>query len=84
MGDIDYMEIPTIIRGLHISNATMEDAVYLTEKLGKEISTEKIIVLISEGRKFYVVASIIKIMENDLDFGVLPIYSFLANKEADD
>ena len=42
---------------------------------------KKIIVLVSEGKKYYVVASIIKIMENDLDYGVLPIYAFLANKE---
>lgn len=38
-------------------------------------------VLISEGKRYYIVASIIKIMENDLDFGVLPIYAFLSNKE---
>ena len=81
IGDIDYIEIPAIMKELHIINATMEDVTYLTEKLGKDISIEKIIVLISEGRKYYIVASIIKIMENDLDFGVLPIYSFLTNKE---
>lgn len=81
VGDIDYIEIPTIMTELHISNATKEDVTYLSEKLGKDISTEKIIVLISEGRKYFIVASIIKMLENDLDFGVLPIYSFLTNKE---
>lgn len=81
VGAIDYIEIPTIMTELCISNATMEDVTYLTEKLGKNISTEKIIVLISEGRKYYIVASIIKILENDLDFVELPIYSFITNKE---
>lgn len=81
VGDIDYIEIPTIMTELHINNAEKEDVTYLSEKLGKDISSEKIIVLISEGRKYYIVASIIKMLENDLDFGVLPIYSFLTNKE---
>lgn len=81
LGDINYIEMPAIIHGLQIGDATTEDAAYLTEKLGKAIPIEKIIVFISEGRKYYVVASIIKIMENDLDFGVLPIHAFLANKD---
>lgn len=30
-----------------------------------------------DGRKYYIVASIIKIMENDLDFCELPIFPFI-------
>lgn len=65
---------------MQIDRATEADAVYLSQKLGKDIPVEKIVVLISEGRRYCIVASIIKIMENDLDYGVLPIYAFLANK----
>ena len=54
---------------------------YLSQKLGKDIPVKKIVVLISEGKRYYIVASIIEIMENDLDYGVLPIYAFLSNKE---
>ena len=38
-------------------------------------------VLVTEGQRYYVVASILEIMENDLEYGVLPIYAFLENKE---
>lgn len=81
LGDINYIEMPWLLRGLQIDEATEEDATYLSQKLDKDIPLEKIVVLVSEGKRYYVVASIIKIMENDLDYGVLPIYAFLANKE---
>lgn len=81
LGDIVYMEMPTVIQELQIINATAEDANYLTGKLGKAVSMEKIIIFISWGKKYYVVASIIKIMENDLDYGVLPIQTFLEYKK---
>lgn len=81
LGDISYIEIPWLFQGLQIDKATEKDVMYLSQKLGKDIPEKKIVVLVSEGRRYYVVASIIKIMENDLDYGVLPIYAFLANKE---
>ncbi len=81
LGDIVYMEMPAIIQELRIINATVEDVNYLTEKSGKTVSIEKIIIFISQGKKYYVVASIIKIMENDLDYGVLPIHTFLESKK---
>lgn len=67
--------------GLQIDKAAEEDRMYLSQKLGKDIPVKKIVVLISEGKRYYIVASIIEIMENDLDYGVLPIYAFLSNKE---
>ncbi len=81
LGDISYIEMPCLLQELQINDATEEDCIYLSRKLEKDIPMKKIIVLVSEGKKYYVVASIIKIMENDLDYGVLPIYAFLANKE---
>lgn len=80
LGNIMYIEMPCLFQGLQIDKATEEDAVYLSQKLDKDISVEKIVVLISEGKRYYVIASIIKIMENNLDYGVLPIRAFLANK----
>lgn len=81
LGDISYIEMPCILHGLQIDEPTKEDRVYLSQKLDKDIPIKKIVVLVSEGKRYYVVASIIKIMENDLDYGILPIYAFLANKE---
>lgn len=81
LGGIEYMEMPTNIQELEISNATVEDVDYISEKTGKAIAKEKIIVFISQGRKYYVVASIVKMMKNDLDYLLLPIYTFLEGKE---
>lgn len=81
LGDISYIEMPCILQGLQIEAATEEDVVYLSQKLSVDISVNNIVVLISEGKKYYVVASTIKIIENDLDYGVLPIYAFLANED---
>ncbi len=81
LGGIDYIEMPWLLCGLQIDKAAEEDKMYLSQKLGKDIPVKKIVVLVSEGKRYYIVASIIKIMENDLDFGVLPIYAFLSNKE---
>ncbi len=81
LGDIDYIEIPWIFYGLKIDQATEEDALYLCKRLAKDIPLEKIVVFITEERRYYVVASIIEILENDLDYGVLPIYAFLENRK---
>lgn len=75
------MEMPTNIQELEISNATSEDVAYIFEKTGKAIAIEKIIVFISQGRKYYVVASIVKIMKNDLVYLSLPIYTFFEGKK---
>ena len=66
---------------MQIEEGKEQDKIYLSQKLGKDIPVEKIIVLISESKRYYVVASIIEVWENNLDHGVLPIYAFLANKE---
>lgn len=81
LGGIVYMEMPTNIQELEISNATSEDVAYIFEKTGKAIAIEKIIVFISQGRKYYVVASIVKIMKNDLVYLSLPIYTFFEGKK---
>lgn len=81
LGDIYYIEMPCLLQGLQIKDATEENCIYLSQKLGKDIPMKKIIVLVSGGKRYYIVASIIKFMENDLDYGVLPIHAFLANKE---
>lgn len=81
LGDIKYIDIPCILPGLQIDKATEKDVMYLSQKLSKDIPMETIVVLVSEGKRYYVVASIIKIMKNDLDYGVLPIYAFLENND---
>ena len=81
-GDIKYIEIPWMFQGLQIVKGTEDDAIYLSQKIDEDILMKNIIVLLSGGKKYYVVASIFKVMENDLDYGVLPIHALLMNKES--
>lgn len=69
-GDVSYAEIPMEMKGVEILEATQEDIDYITQKIG--YTNKKVIVLISEKHKYFVVASIIKIIENDLSMFELP------------
>lgn len=80
-GDIDYIEMPCLLEGLQIDKATKEEQSYLCNKLDKDISKKRIIVLVSDGKRYYIVASIIKIMKNNLDYGDLPVNVFVTNDE---
>ncbi len=70
LGDINYIEVPCVLDGILIEKATEEERLNLSQKLGKDINAKKIVVFVSEGKKYYAVASIIKIMENDLDYAM--------------
>lgn len=76
IGAVEYLEIPFRFDGLRITEATKEDVDYICLKLGKNVPGEKVIVLNSENKKYYIVASVFKILENDLKGDVLPIYCF--------
>lgn len=79
--DITYIEMPSTLKDLRIEDGTQKDAIYLSNKLNKDVSLENIRVLISDGRRFYIVASIINITENMLPFMVLPFCTFMIDKE---
>ena len=81
-GAIKYIEIPEIMYGLEFEEAKDEDVLYLCEKIGKAVSHEDIKVLISGGRRFYVVAPIIEIMENTLELMELPFYTFIKGTDS--
>lgn len=74
IGAVEYLEIPFQFDGLRITEATKEDVDYICLKLGKSVPGERVIVLISENKKYYIVASVFKILENDLNEDELPIY----------
>ncbi len=74
IGAVDYLEIPFQFNGLRIKEATQEDVDYISLRLGKSVPEKEIIVLISENKKYYIVASVFKILENDLNEDVIPLY----------
>jgi len=55
------------MRGLDLAEATTEEIKNLSDLLGKEIQRSRVRVIISEGRRFPIVAASFKISENDGD-----------------
>ena len=76
-GDVIYMEIPSELNGIKFRRAIADDVSYINSKIEKEITQDKIVVIISEDKEYYIVASVISINENDLSFVELPIHCFL-------
>ena len=70
---VEYLELPFQFHGLRITEVTKEDVDYICMKLGKKVPEKEIIVLISENKKYYIVAFRYKILENDLNEDVIPI-----------
>ena len=68
--DVEYIEMPIEMDKIEILSVTQEDRDYIKQKFG---DTDKLItVLMSQNRKYYVVSSVIKIMENNLSMFELP------------
>lgn len=74
IGAVDYLELPCQFHGLRIKEATKGDVDYISSRLGKRVPEKKIIVLISENQKYYIVAPFYKILENNLKEDELPIH----------
>lgn len=71
-GDVIYIEIPTSMSDLTVRETTKEDDEYIRKKIGKVNNTQKITVLLCENRKYYIVSSVMMIMENSLSAFELP------------
>lgn len=70
--DVIYVELPRNILDLKIEDAKDDDILYIMDKINKPIKHENIIILSSNNRRYIVVASIMKIVENDLEIFELP------------
>jgi transcriptional regulator len=71
------MELPMILNGLTIEEPTEEDIEYLMkkvpQKIQKKIVAKNIRVFVSEEKRYFVVATLMKIMENDLGLFEVPL-----------
>lgn len=70
-GDVKYVEVPVILNGVEIVLPEKEDYEHLRERINN-LNDEEVTVLSSGGNKYYVVSSIFKIMENNLEMFELP------------
>ena len=69
-GDVLYVEMPVVMNEMEILKTTQEDIDYIVQKIGN--TNKKITVLKSGECKYFVVSSIMKIMENNLSMFELP------------
>jgi len=69
-GDVSYIEIPTKINEIEILQTSQADIDYIVQRIGNTNKT--ITVLLSDNRKYYVVSSVVKVLENVLDMFDLP------------
>ena len=69
---VEYVELPRFLPKMVVGKSNNTDLHYISSKLDKSIDLSKVFVLLSEQKRFYVVASIMKIDENEFDMFELP------------
>ena len=75
--DVIYSELPRYLYNLKIEETKSEDIIYLQERLNGPTKLGEVTVLSSNGKRYFVAASLIKIDENELDMFELPEESVL-------
>jgi hypothetical protein len=64
---VEYMAVPRVLRGLELASPSSDEIQYLESLLGRTVPTDGIKVLVSDGKRFSVVASSFSWSENDWD-----------------
>ncbi|WP_342562776.1 hypothetical protein NST84_24855 [Paenibacillus sp. FSL R7-0345] len=70
--DVTYIDLPRSLINLRIEEAEEGDVLYIRGKTGKDVEREKITVLSSDDKRYFVVAFRVKVDENELDMFELP------------
>lgn len=64
---VEYMAVPSVLRGFELSAPTSDEIRYLQVLLGRTIHPDNIKILASDGKRFPVVTSSFSLSENDWD-----------------
>ncbi len=64
---IEYLAAPRFLRGVEIAEPTNEELRQLEARLGKRLTESSIVILVSAGQRFPIVAASFKVEENELD-----------------
>src|ERR1044071_2056628 len=67
-GDVDYVELPTILFGLEVVTAGPEDYRKAEQVMDGPVAPERVFAIKSKGRRYLVVAGGMVIQENELMF----------------
>ena len=83
LGNVTYMELPWRMDGICFRKPNSKDVEYLNTRIDDRVTEDEIIVIQSGEKEYYVVASVISVIENDLSFVELPIHCFVHGPEAE-
>jgi hypothetical protein len=64
---VEYLELPRFIHGIEILGPTVEEVQKLEDIVGKNLDVSSILIIVSSGRRFPIVAARFKVYENDKD-----------------
>lgn len=64
---VEYLSIPSSLRGLEFDQALPEESAEVMRGLRAGSEVSGVYTLVSEGRRFYIVAAAFRVYENDLD-----------------
>lgn len=65
--DVIYVDIPRKLVDLKLEGANEEDLSYVEDKINKVVKPENITILLSNDKRYLIVASFMRIEENELD-----------------
>lgn len=65
--DISYIELPRFLDEIILATATKEEIIYVNSKLSEPLYNRKITIIVSKGIRYLIVASFLKVQENELD-----------------
>ncbi len=69
---VEYIDCPVGLEEIIIEEADLNDLEYMEKRFKKGIKLSDITVLVSMGKRFYIVSHGVKIAENKLDYMELP------------
>lgn len=72
---VEYVDLPRFLVDLEVDEPTDDDTTRATERLGKSIDRQTVIVLKSQGRRYLVVASAVRADETDMGIFETPFDS---------
>ena len=64
---VEYMDLPRHLGQIEVHEPDETDVLFIRERLAKQGGSDSIFVLISDSRRYRVVAAALKISENELD-----------------
>lgn len=67
---VDYLEMPTKLNELEVSNGSAEDVLHAEKRLGRPVPPAQVFCIGSRGERFLIVAGYYRTQENDLDLFV--------------